>query len=1320
VGSSSACHTGKPRPAVRLARAGLVRATLAAAVLALAGVLAPLPHVPIADAAAASIPPNWTTEAQRVVADAQQHLGQGPYGYADGGWYVPLSGATLPGSDRSGSPPTPDQEPPQLMRAAGTYLPDGVASGIDCVGFMYVVFTETGHGNYAGDNKIVSRRMDAPAWYAYFAANATNGSAPTLQNVDFDTSVDNAALPSVLSDEDLEPGDIIFFKDDDGQPADPTLPSQIFHVAIYEGPYARHAVGQAAADPWVIGATLAENSIAEGDLNYGLVDPNGGFGVLAAVVHLHLDEVAPLSNTIPPAPYKAWSGSDVTPVFDPSTRSTYVPLDRPVRILDTRLGLGSVSPVQADAPRTFQVTGGAIPATAVAITGSVTVADDPGGGALYMGAVPMAKPADAPRTSVVNFAPGRTVTNGLTMGLGSAGNGVAGGRTLSATYMGPFGATVDLIVDVTGYFVADASGGTYHPLAATRVLDTRDTTSACRTCDGQHGSVAANRAYPVAVAGFAGVPENATAITGNLNVVNATGGWALYLGPHVGSSAASAPDPTDPTTAVTVSPGATSSAGVTVGLKDGSLTAVLVGAGGETADLVLDVTGYFTDDSSGAIYVPVVPKRLVDTELTGGEPATLGVTGDTVPDGAVAITGDAVADRPTAGGSLALGPAVSRSSGPFTLAAGEGEVRANQVTTAITTGGTLAAELRADVPATAHFVLDVSGYFAAAPAYDSTTFHPVTPARVLDTSAGSEGCPGRTPGKLSAGMPTVVRIAGCAGVPSEATAITGSVTVSNASARGFLSVGPDSSTTPTTSTVDFSPGQVVTGEVTVALESGSVFAVYTAPPGAALDLALDVTGYFAPDRSGLTYHPVAPVRIVDSSAGARLGLASSLLAGLPATFQVAGAASIPRDATAVTGNVTVTRASADGSLYLGPPYLSEPVATMVSVAAGRVVAGGVTVALSPSGALWATYLSGDGATADIVFDVTGYFTADASGSYFVPVNPTRIVDSRTGAGTAQGALVSGKAVHVEVAGRAGVPASASAIVANVTVVRPADPGWLYVGPEQTPDPGLPAFGFDGDVTMAAGMTAELTSGTLQIGYTTSVRRSQGTDVVLDASGYYVAGRPPGSVAHFVVTAVPATIVAGSPVTVTVEAVDATGHGVTSYEGRVSFSVPGHPEAVLPSGYRFSSGPGGDNGSHTFTLTLLGADLVNIVVTDAANPDVTGRATYVTVEPGPLDHLSLMPVVATVAPGTAQAYRALGYDRYGNLIGDVTADAAFRIDGIACRGATCSSEAPGPHTVTAAIGGATGTATFWVAGVAVPSPSPEVSPTLEPQLGQSPA
>jgi hypothetical protein len=123
--------------------------------------------------------------------------------------------------------------------------------------------------------------------------------------------------------------------------------------------------------------------------------------------------------------------------------------------------------------------------------------------------------------------------------------------------------------------------------------------------------------------------------------------------------------------------------------------------------------------------------------------------------------------------------------------------------------------------------------------------------------------------------------------------------------------------------------------------------------------------------SGATYVPLVPARLLDTRFGT--GLAGSFQAGVPRTFQVTGLGGVPADATAVTGNLTVTAATAGYAVFLGPNPTANPTSSTINFVAGDNVANGVTVALGAGGTLSATYLSTPGNTTALVFDVTGYF-----------------------------------------------------------------------------------------------------------------------------------------------------------------------------------------------------------------------------------------------------------------------------------------------------------------------------------------------------------
>ena len=95
----------------------------------------------------------------------------------------------------------------------------------------------------------------------------------------------------------------------------------------------------------------------------------------------------------------------------------------------------------------------------------------------------------------------------------------------------------------------------------------------------------------------------------------------------------------------------------------------------------------------------------------------------------------------------------------------------------------------------------------------------------------------------------------------------------------------------------------------------------------------------------LTYHPIAPYRIMDTR-----GCPSDicrLTSGVPFTFSLLGMGPepIPSGAAAVTGNLTVVGQTVGGYLYLGPTATSSPPTSTLNFPVGDIRANNVTVAL---------------------------------------------------------------------------------------------------------------------------------------------------------------------------------------------------------------------------------------------------------------------------------------------------------------------------------------------------------------------------------------
>jgi hypothetical protein len=85
-----------------------------------------------------------------------------------------------------------------------------------------------------------------------------------------------------------------------------------------------------------------------------------------------------------------------------------------------------------------------------------------------------------------------------------------------------------------------------------------------------------------------------------------------------------------------------------------------------------------------------------------------------------------------------------------------------------------------------------------------------------------------------------------------------------------------------------------------------------------------------------------------------------------------------------------------------------------------------------------------------------------------------------------------------------------------------------------------------------------------------------------------------------------------------------------------------------------------------------------------------------VNPGSLFTLTLSPAAATITYGGSEAYKATGWDAYGNSLGDVTSSTTFSISSPGnCSGAACTPYSAGTHTVSGADGAAAGTASLAV-------------------------
>jgi len=355
----------------------------------------------------------------------------------------------------------------------------------------------------------------------------------------------------------------------------------------------------------------------------------------------------------------------------PRVGATYHALT-PSRILDSAVNLGTIhGAIHANVGTTFQVTGWApsdpltnVPSTASAVTGVLSVSSPTAAG--WLSLTPVAD--NAPLTSTINVPKNDARATGVTVPLNPNGSG-----SMGITYGGVASSnTVQVAFDVTGYFELGTAGATYFATSSTRIFDTR-----------------------VAKLSPSGTVTKLTA--GTPMCFQVTGRTEVYI---------------------------PSSTGVTYKLGSGSqghLCVTYNAAAGAKTDAIFDVTGFFVNSISGAMYVPVTPNRIMDTRLRRGITAGLmhvrvGYTfpvankGGVPASGAVAVTGTLTVAGQTYAGYLSLGDRVNTT--VSTLNFPYGDNRATGVTVPLSSSGALALVYSSGrTTATTHAIFDVTGYF---------------------------------------------------------------------------------------------------------------------------------------------------------------------------------------------------------------------------------------------------------------------------------------------------------------------------------------------------------------------------------------------------------------------------------------------------------------------------------------------------------------------------------------------------------------------------------------------------------------------------------
>jgi hypothetical protein len=390
---------------------------------------------------------------------------------------------------------------------------------------------------------------------------------------------------------------------------------------------------------------------------------------------------------------------------------------------------------------------------------------------------------------------------------------------------------------------------------------------------------------------------------------------------------------------------------------------------------------------------------------------------------------------------------------------------------------------------------------------NGSTYVPVDPTRVLDTRSGL-GAPEAVVGphgtvafnvtsgvSLPAGMGTI-------------TAVVMNVTATDETGKGVVTAYPDGTTVPASSSLNYSAGENIPNLVTVRvgaddevdLDNGSA---------ASTDLIADVEGYYVASSAGAFYAPNAPKRILDTRNGTGV-TKGAVAAGGTVSVSVpdctVNGASTP--ATAVAVNVTAVGPSANGLVTAYPDQTSLPTASNINYYVGENVPNMVVVKVGADGSFDLHNTSSG--TVQLVADLEGCYSATL-GDAFVPVDPYRALDTRTGlgqnfgppttTGTPAGADLNAEwnSSESDPDGSGGGSDGPTAAVLNVTVTQPTASGVITAYETSAGRPSASNLNFKAGQTVP-----NLVMVPCQDGFGMSLYNdSTGTtDLIVDVYGYF--------------------------------------------------------------------------------------------------------------------------------------------------------------------------------------------------------------------------
>jgi len=304
-----------------------------------------------------------------------------------------------------------------------------------------------------------------------------------------------------------------------------------------------------------------------------------------------------------PGPIALGMLSDMGYAVPGAPGSAYTPVT-PVRVLDTRYGTGApAAPVLGGGLVDLKVTGAnGVPANATAVVLNVTGVAPTDVTNLRVYPTPGAAFAP-PVVSALNLGAGETRANLTTVAVGS------GGRVRLRNAVGK----VNVLADLAGYY-APAASARYQPLTPVRVLDTRSGLNAPQAPVGPGQSMDLDVVQ-------AGVPSGATAVAVTVTALSASEVTNVRVYPTPASGVTTVPAVSN----INITPQQSPTPNLVI-VKIGDAGRVRLRNSAGTAQLFVDLAGYYAPGTTGLLFRPVEPSRVLDTRNHTGTASTAPTT----------------------------------------------------------------------------------------------------------------------------------------------------------------------------------------------------------------------------------------------------------------------------------------------------------------------------------------------------------------------------------------------------------------------------------------------------------------------------------------------------------------------------------------------------------------------------------------------------------------------------------------------------------------------------------------------------------------------